>query len=86
MSLPQILQQLQRTNLPGNVGQIKQMMNAVRSAGNPQAMLQSMAMGNPQLRQALDMIQRSGGDPQKAFYALCEQKGVDPQQILSALK
>ena len=85
MSIPAILQQLNGSAMP-NLGPVKQMMQMVRTAGNPQAMLQSMAMGNPQLRQALDMIQRSGGDPQKAFYALCEQKGVDPQQILSALK
>ena len=85
MSIPAILQQLNGSAMP-NLGPVKQMMQMVRSSGNPQAMLQSMAMGNPQLRQALDMIQRSGGDPQKAFYALCEQKGVDPQQILSALK
>ena len=85
MSIPAILQQLNGSTMP-NLGPVKQMMQMVRSSGNPQAMLQSMAMGNPQLRQALDMIQRTGGDPQKAFYALCEQKGVDPQQILSALK
>ena len=58
----------------------------VRGAGNPQAMLESMASTNPQMRQVMDVIRQSGNDPQKAFYAMCEQKRVDPQQILNALK
>lgn len=87
MSMPAILQQLQATNpIMGNLQPIKQMMNMVRSAGNPQAMLQTLAQNNPQMRQALDLVQRNGGDPQKAFYALCQQKGINPQQILDALK
>ena len=85
MSLPQILQQL-RGNLPGNLGQIKNMMQMVKSAGNPQAMMTQLAQNNPQMKQALDFINQHGGDPQKAFYALAQQKGVDPQQILDMLK
>ena len=69
-----------------NMQPIKQMMQMVRGAGNPQAMLESMASTNPQLRQVMDVIRQSGNDPQKAFYAMCEQKSVDPQQILNALK
>ena len=86
MSLPQILQQLQRANLPGNLGQIKQMMQMVQSAGNPQAMLAQMAQNNPQIGQAVQLINQSGGDPQKAFYALCKQRNVNPDEILGMLK
>ena len=82
---PAILQQLNGSAMP-NLTPIKQMMNMVRSAGNPQAMLQSMMQNNPQLRQVMDVVQQAGGDPQRAFYALCEQKGINPQQILDALK
>ena len=69
-----------------NLAPIKQMMNMVRGASNPQAMLQSMAQSNPQLRQVMNVVQQAGGDPQRAFYAVCEQKGINPQQILDALK
>ena len=82
---PQILQQLNGSAIP-NLQPIKQMASMVRNAGNPQAMLQSMAQSNPQLRQVMDVVQKAGGDPKRAFYAACEQKGVNPQQIIDALK
>ena len=85
MSLPQILQQLQGNNA-GGIGQIRQMMQMVRSAGNPQAMLNQMMQSNPQMKQAMDLVNQHGGDPKKAFYSLCEQRGVDPNQILNMIK
>ena len=85
MSIPAILQQLNGSAVP-NLAPVRQMMQMVRGAQNPNAMLQMMAQQNPQLQQAMSVVQQAGGDPQKAFYALCKQRGVDPQQILNALK
>ena len=85
MSLPPILQQLQESNYAG-MGQIRQMMDMVRSAGNPSAMINQLAQNNPQLRNVMDMVRQSGGDPKAAFYALAQQKGVDPEQILNMLR
>ena len=62
------------------------MMRMVQTASNPQATMQAIAAKSPQVQQAIDFINRCGGDPQKAFYALAEQKGVDPNEILNALK
>ena len=74
-------------NQPNNsLSQIKSMMSMVRSAGNPQAMLQSMLQNNPQMRQVMTLINQSGGDPKAAFYKLAQEKGIDPQQILDMLK
>lgn len=84
MAIPQILQQL--GNMPGNLRQIKGMMDMVRTAGNPQAMLSQMMQQNPQMKQVMDAVNQYGGDPKKAFYGLCEQKGVDPNEILNMLK
>lgn len=81
-----ILQDLTKSPIPNNLAQVKQMMNMVRSAGNPQMMLQSMAQNNPQLKQVMDIIQQSGGDPKAAFYKMAQEKGIDPDQILSMLK
>ena len=84
MAIPQILQQL-----GGGVmipPQIKQMMQAFKCAGNPQAMLNQMLQTNPQMKQAMDVIRASGNDPRRAFYALAEQRGVNPQAILDQLK
>ena len=58
----------------------------IRGAQNPQAMMNMLVQNNPNLHQAMDLIQQSGGDPQKAFYTLCNQRGIDPQQILNAMK
>ena len=62
------------------------MMQIVRGAGNPNAMLQAMLSRNPQYAQAMQLIQQSGGDARAAFYKLAERAGVDPNEILSALK
>ena len=81
--LPQILQQL------GGVAinpQIKQMMQMVRSAGNPQAMLNQLVQTNPKVKQVMDYVNASGGDPKAAFYRLANEKGINPQDILNQLK
>ena len=62
---------------------IGQTINAVKTAANPNAMVQQLLNQNPQVRQ---IIQQYGGDPQKAFYGMAQQMGVDPEQILSQLK
>lgn len=81
-----VLQALRSQPANNNLSQIKSMMNMVRSAGNPQAMLQSMIQNNPQMRQVMTLINQSGGDPKAAFYKLAQEKGIDPQQILDMLK
>ena len=85
MSLPPILQALQGSN-PSGMAQIRQMMDMVRSAGNPQAMMSQLAQSNPQLRNVMDIVNQSGGDPKAAFYRLAQERGVDPNQILSMLR
>ncbi len=69
----------------GRLGPIKQMMQTVRAAQNPALMLQQMAQQNPQLQQALQLVQQSGGNPQAAFEKLAREKGLDPQQIMGML-
>ena len=83
MAMPGILQQLARSN--PMLSQIKQMMGMVNGAQNPQAMLSQMMQSNPQMRQVMELVNQSGGDPRKAFYALAQQKGVDPNEILNML-
>ena len=69
-----------------NLNQIKQMMNMVQSSRNPQMMLQSIAQSNPQMKQVMDIVNKSGGNPKAAFYKMAEEKGVDPEQVLSMLR
>ena len=58
----------------------------MRGASNPQAMLDMMAQNNPQIRQAMELIRNSGGSPERAFYAACQQRGVDPKEVMDMLK
>ena len=63
-----------------------QMLNMVRNAGNPQAMLNQMVQTNPQMKQVIDLINANGGDPKSTFYKMAEQKGIDPNSILNRLR
>ena len=49
-------------------------------------MLQQMVNSNPNMKQVLDLVNQNGGDAQKAFYALAQQKGVNPNDILNSLR
>ena len=84
MGMPGILQQIARAN--PMLQTVKQMAAMVNTAQNPQAMMNQMIMSNPDLKKVIDVIKEYNGDPQKAFFALAEQKGVDPQEILNMLK
>ena len=84
MAIPGILQQLARTN--PMLGQIKQMMNAVRMAQNPMAMLNQLAQNNPQVKQVMDLVNQYGGDPDRAFRTVAEKNGLNPQDIYDMLK
>lgn len=70
----------------GNLQQIKSMMAMLNGSGDPMTMINQMARNNPQLQNVLQMVQANGGDPKTAFYKLAEEKGVDPDEIINALK
>ena len=63
--------------------QAKQMMQALKSSGNPQAMVNQMLSQNPQVNQ---IISQYGGDPKTAFYKYAEANGVNPDEILNMMK
>ena len=77
---------LNQSRLANQIQPIKQTMGMLKASGNPQMMLQQMLSQNPQFKQVQELIQQSGGDPQKAFYSLAEKMGVNPDEVLSALK
>lgn len=63
-----------------------QLINMVKSSGNPQAMMNQIMSNNPQVRQIMNYVNQNGGDPKAAFYKLAEKKGINPEEILSQLK
>lgn len=62
------------------------MIGMVKAAQNPQAMLNQLMMNNPNMKQVMDIVNQYGGDSMKAFYAVAEQNGINPQDILDMLK
>ena len=80
------LMQGKLSGLMSQIQPIKQAMSMVQAASNPSAMLNQMLAQNPNYQQINKLIADNGGDAQKAFYNLANQMGVDPQQILDALK
>ena len=72
MENPQIMQSIKRM-----VG----MLNGVQS---PEKALQMLAQQNPLMAQVMQMT--NGRDPKQVFYEMCNQKGVNPDDILSQLK
>lgn len=58
---------------------------AYQAAQNPAAMLRQLAAQSPALAQ-LRQMQAGGQDMKGAFYALCQQQGVDPESILSQFR
>lgn len=61
-----------------NIQQVKGIMGMAR--GNPMAMLQN----NPQLQQVLQMCK--GQNPQIVLENMCKQQGINPQDLINALK
>lgn len=64
-----------------NLGQIRNMVNLIKNAGNPQALLNSMISQNPQMKQAIEYVNNNGGNPKVAFEKLAKEKGIDPIEI-----
>ena len=82
--IPQILQQLGGgLKIPQ---QVKQMIGMIKTAGNPQAMLNQLMMTNPNMKQVMEIVGQYGGDSMKAFQATAEQMGVNPEEILGMIK
>ena len=64
------------------LSQMQNMVNTIRGAQNPQALLQNMVQNNPQINEAI----KKYGDPQTAFYKIAEERGINPDDVLNMLK
>ena len=83
MAIPKILQQLRGGfRIPD---QVKQMIRMFKS-GDPQAVLNQLMMTNPNMKQVMGIVEQYGGDSMKAFRAISEEMGVDPEDILGMMK
>lgn len=69
----------------GNVGGITpQMRQGIQRVKGLMQMASGNPMANPQLAQVMQMCQ--GQNPEQVFYAMCKQRGIDPQAFLRELR
>lgn len=62
---------------------LKRMYHTFQTAQNPQAVMASLAQQNPMVSQVMRM---SGGNLKDTFYRMCQEKGVNPDDILNQLR
>lgn len=67
-----------------NLAPLKNMLAMVNSSKNPQAVINMLAQKNPQFGEIMQMI--GGRNPEQVFYSLCNERGINPNDILSQLK
>lgn len=76
--------QSQPTGNPQIMQSIKRMVGMLNGVQSPEKALQMLAQQNPLMAQVMQMT--NGRDPKQVFYEMCNQKGVNPDDILSQLK
>lgn len=80
-----LYQQMNTRSLLSN-GNVRQMASVMKSMRNPQAMLNQLSQNNPQVREVMTMLQNSGKSPKDMFYQVAQEKGIDPEEVLSMLR
>lgn len=61
-----------------------EMAKMVQQSKNPNGMMMNLIKQNPQMREALELVQQNGGNPKEVFYKLAKQKGINPNSILNS--
>ena len=65
-----------------NQSRLLQTVQKIKSMGNPQMMLQQI----PQYKQIINDVNANGGDAKSLFYARAKEMGVDPDEIIQAMR
>lgn len=65
-----------------NQNRILQTIAQIKAMGNPQIMIQQM----PQYKQVMQYVDANGGDAKGAFYAKAKEMGIDPDEIVKAMR
>jgi len=81
-----MMQNLMQNKVSQNLQPIKNMIQTLKSAGNPQMMIQQMLSQNPHMKEAMDYVNQNGGNPKEAFYRLANEQGLNPDDIIKMLK
>lgn len=69
---------------PALLGQVKQVMSMMSASSDPEKMLQMASANNPAMALVAKVV--GNRDPKTAFYELCKENGINPDDILSQLR
>lgn len=58
-------------------------LKVIMNAKNPYEMLTQMADSSPLAKQTIDIMEKYGNDPQKAFLGLCDEVQINPTEFLN---
>ena len=72
--------------LPSNLNQIKQIVQTIKTAQDPEALFNKMMQGNQGYQRAVEYVKQNGGDPKKAFQKLAQENGIDPNEIANLFR
>lgn len=61
-------------------------MSMINGARNPQGLVNMLMQNNPQMQEINKLIQQAGGDGEKAFRMMAQQKGLNPDEAVSIVK
>lgn len=78
--------QNQQQNLQPQNNPAMSTVNMIKNAQNPNMVLNQLARNNPNVANAMNLVNQYGGNPRAAFYAEAKRLGVNPNQILGMLK
>lgn len=68
-----------------NLAPLKNVINTIKAANNPEAMFNQMMNQNPNMRQAMDYVRQNGGDYKQAAQKLMNERGLNPDEIIKQL-
>ena len=71
----------QLNSLPQN-----NLVNMMKNASNPQALIMNLARQNPAVANVLKEVEANGGDAKSLFYKKAREMGINPDDILNQLK
>lgn len=69
---------------PQAIQSVKRMMNMLQFAQNPQRAIMQIAQNNPALGSVMQLV--NGKDPKSVFYAECQRRGINPDDIINQLR
>ena len=67
------------------INQARQALGMLKSASNPQAMLQQMIQRSPQAQQIQMVLSSANGNYDAWIASECQKRGINPQEFMNAL-